>query len=553
MIAVSRFALNGFLIVGLCLVGKAAESPGTDSPGAALTAAQLSRGKLLYLQNCVMCHQSSGEGSPGVFPPLAKSDYLAGKASRSVLALVQGLSGPLTVNGRKYNGAMPPANLDDQKVAEVLNYVRNSFGNTGEVIRAEQVKEVRATSRFPTFEVLQRASAYPKLPPPPAGFALREVARLPDNGVRLASDGQGKALYVLCLNGDVWRVELPGGQLRQVLRGDDYIDLKRGNPSAVGLTLDAQKRFYIVTDQRHEGGPVVTNEVTIFRTTATENGEPAQPKAWFQTAYPWGIGPFNHGVGHVATGPDGMIYVSSGSRTDGNEPGKDAHYFQGGEVPLTACVWRFDPRAEQPELEIFARGLRNPYGFCWNDQGEMFATDNGPDADAPEELNFVERGKHYGFPFQFSDWSTKPYAYTPEKPAGVEFTFPVANLGPAGGAVEGKPMSTFDPHSSPAGIVFLGNDFPADYRGTFLVARFGNLIKTTKDSGFDVLQMQLRKNAQGRYESKTTSLLAPLGRPIDVHLAGQGKIYICEYTRQTDNKAEVGMLPGRILEMSVKR
>ena len=358
---------------------------------------------------------------------------------------------------------------------------------------------------------------------------------------------------MLCLNGDVWRVELPGGQLRQVLRGDDYIDAKRGNPGAVGLTLDAQKRFYIVTDQRHEGGPVVTNEVTIFRTTATENGEPAQPKAWFQTAYPWGIGPFNHGVGHIATGPDGMIYVSSGSRTDGNEPGQDTHYFQGGEVPLTACLWRLDPRAEKPEVEIFARGLRNPYGFCWNDQGEMFATDNGPDADAPEELNLVERGKHYGFPYQFSDWSTKPYAYTPEKPAGVEFTFPVANLGPAGGAAEGKPLSTFDPHSSPAGIVFLGNDFPAEYRGTFLVARFGNLIKTTKDSGFDVLQMRLRKNAQGRYESQTTSLLAPLGRPIDVHLAGQGKIYICEYTRQTDNKAEVGMLPGRILEMSVKR
>ena len=248
-----------------------------------------------------------------------------------------------------------------------------------------------------------------------------------------------------------------------------------------------------------------------------------------------------------------MIYVSSGSRTDGNEPGQDTHYFQGGEVPLTACLWRLDPRAEKPEVEIFARGLRNPYGFCWNNQGEMFATDNGPDADAPEELNLVERGKHYGFPYQFSDWSTKPYAYTPEKPAGVEFTFPVANLGPAGGAAEGKPLSTFDPHSSPAGIVFLGNDFPAEYRGTFLVARFGNLIKTTKDSGFDVLQMRLRKNAQGRYESQTTSLLAPLGRPIDVHLAGQGKIYICEYTRQTDNKAEVGMLPGRILEMSVKR
>src|SRR5262249_36574637 len=157
-------------------------------------------------------------------------------------------------------------------------------------------------------------------------------------------------------------------------------------PSTVGLTLDSEKRFYIVADQRDDSAPMVTNNVTIFRTTAVEDGEPAQPKPWLRTSYPWGIGPFNHGVGHVAVGPDGWGYVSSGWRTDGNEAGKDPRYFQGGEVPLTACIWRLDARAEKPEIEVFARGLRNPYGFCWDNKGRMFATDNGPDADAPEEL-----------------------------------------------------------------------------------------------------------------------------------------------------------------------
>src|SRR5262249_27666817 len=190
-------------------------------------------------------------------------------------------------------------------------------------------------------------------------------------------------------------------------------------------------------------------------------------------SYPWGIGPFNHGVGHIAFGPDGYLYVTSGSRTDGNEPGKDERYAKIGETPLTANMWRLDPNAETPKIEIHARGLRNAYGFCWNHKGEMFATDNGPDADPPEELNQIASGKHYGFPYQFSNWAKKPYPHTPDPPVGVKFTWPIANLGPAGG-FQGEPLYTFDPHSSPSGIVFLGDDFPPDYRGTFLIARFGN-------------------------------------------------------------------------------
>ncbi len=530
-------------------------SPAADSASASSAAVanpgQLTRGKLSYLQHCVICHQSGGQGSPGAFPPLAKSDYLMGDKQRVILALVQGLSGPITVNGVKFNGTMPPATLDDQKVADVLTYVRNSFGNAGEPVTAEEVKTVRARSRFPTYEALMKASAYPPLPPPPAGFTLREVARLTDHGTRLASDGRGKALYVLGQGGDVWRVEVATGKVKQILRGDEYIDRRRGGPSTVGFTLDAQKRLYIVADQRHETRPFVTNEVTIFRTTTTVDGEPAKPVAWFQTAYPWGVGPFNHGVGHCAIGPDGFLYVNSGSRTDGNEAGPGGRYFEGGETADTACLWRLDPRAEKPEREIFARGLRNAYGFCWNDRGEMFATDNGPDADAPEELNLIERGRHYGFPFQFADWTNQPYAYTPDAPPGMEFTRPVANLGPDGG-FDGRSHFTFHAHSSPAGMVFLGDDFPPAHRGTLLIARFGNLLKKPRDAGFDVLQARLQQNAAGRYEARMTTLLAPLGRPLDVHLGGKGRVFILEYSRQTNNASETATLPGRILELAVK-
>jgi len=509
---------------------------------------QMARGKLLYIQHCLLCHQSNGQGTPGAFPPLANSDFLMADKARSIKIVAEGLTGIITVNGKSYSGFMPPAIVDDQQAADVLTFVRNSWGNSGEAVTAEEVKTVRAKTQFPTYQALAKANAYLPLPKPPEGFTLREVARLSNHPTRLASDGEGKVLYSLCFNGDVWRVDLSNGNLRQILWGAQYLDLKLGETFIVGFTLDAQKRLYIVSNQRNEAVTPHRAEVIIYRTTKTENGEPSQPQPWFKTSYPWGTGN-HHAVGHIAFGPDGMLYVNSGSRTDSNDPGDDPRISKEGETPLTACLWRLDPRAEKPEIEIYARGLRNAYGFCWNDQGEMFATENGPNADAPEELNLIEKGKHYGFPYQYSDWTKKPYPYTPDAPAGLEITLPVANIGPDAG-FKGKPFSTFDQHSSPSGIVFLGDDFPPEYRGTFLVGRFGILIEQPSDYGFDLLQMRVRKNAEGKLEASTKAILTPLARPVDVHLSGKGKVYIAEYCRAITFKGGLG-LPGRILELAV--
>ena len=100
--------------------------------------------------------------------------------------------------------------------------------------------------------------------------------------------------------------------------------------------------------------------------------------------------------------------------------------------------------------------------------------------------------------------------------------------------------------------MFLGEDFPEGYRGTLLFNRFGNFIRTPKDNvGFDVLQAKLNKNSAGKYEAHVYTILAPLGRPIDVHLSGRGKIYICEYSRATTSSASYAP-SGRILELAVK-
>ena len=512
---------------------------------------QVESGRKIYTQICWVCHQVSGLGLLNVFPPLAGSDYLLADKDRSIRALLLGLNEKITVNGRSYQGVMPPSGLGDDQVADVLTYVRSAWGNSGAAVSSAEVRALRARLALEGKKIGDASAPFPTLPKAPAGFALRELAQLPEQPVRLGVDGDSRRVYVLSVQGHVWGLDRENGQLQPVLRGESYIDPKRGDPNCVGMAFDRQRRLYLVVNQREESGAIVTNQITIFRTPGPITaGQPVIPKPWFQTNYPWGIGPFNHGVGHIALGPDGNLYVASGSRTDGNEPGENPRYWKGGEHELTACIWRLDPTLERPTLEIHARGLRNPYGFCWNDRGEMVATDNGPDADAPEELNVIERARHYGFPYQFSDWTRKPYPYTPEAPAGLSFTRPVINVGPDGG-FDHAPMSTFDPHSSPAGICFLGAAFPAAYRGGFLVTRFGNLLSRPKDVGFDVLLVRMESVTGSARSASVQSLLSGLGRPIDVVVVAPGKVLVAEYSRAAGNSGAGGMLPGRILELSV--
>lgn len=85
-----------------------------------------------------------GQGMPGVYPPLAKSDFLARDAKRAIDIVVNGLDGEITVNGKIYNLDMPAQKqLSDQQVADVLNFVRNNWGNKGRAITIAQVKAMR--------------------------------------------------------------------------------------------------------------------------------------------------------------------------------------------------------------------------------------------------------------------------------------------------------------------------------------------------------------------------------------------------------------------------
>ncbi|MEQ8364687.1 MAG: cytochrome c [Cyclobacteriaceae bacterium] len=105
--------------------------------------ASMVRGKEVFSANCATCHMQSGEGIEGVYPPLAKSDYLMADKLRAIKQVLEGASGPMTVNGVQYNGFMTGFDLSDREVSDVLNYIRNSWGNKSEAITPAEVKSVR--------------------------------------------------------------------------------------------------------------------------------------------------------------------------------------------------------------------------------------------------------------------------------------------------------------------------------------------------------------------------------------------------------------------------
>jgi glucose/arabinose dehydrogenase/mono/diheme cytochrome c family protein len=110
-------------------------------------------GKEIYAKEgyCETCHQSNGKGLPASgFPPLTGTKWVMGSDDRLIKLVLKGLLGPIEVNGHKYPGQVPMTPfeglLNDREVAAVLTYVRNSFGNTGPVVKEEAVKKVRAAS-----------------------------------------------------------------------------------------------------------------------------------------------------------------------------------------------------------------------------------------------------------------------------------------------------------------------------------------------------------------------------------------------------------------------
>lgn len=112
-----------------------------------LTEKNSSEGQQIYNTYCVACHQSNGKGASGRFPPLNKTDWVVGDKERLVHLILNGMEGPIKVNGEDYNGLMPQhAFLKDDQIAKVLTYIRTHFGNEASPLSVAEVKKYRTSN-----------------------------------------------------------------------------------------------------------------------------------------------------------------------------------------------------------------------------------------------------------------------------------------------------------------------------------------------------------------------------------------------------------------------
>jgi len=118
--------------------------------GTATKEQRIAAGRVLYNGTCSVCHQQNGEGLASVFPPLANSDYLMADPNRAIEIVMNGMTGPVTVNGNDFNSVMPPmSQLNDDEIANILTFVLNSWGNEDGEISSADVTAVRAATERP--------------------------------------------------------------------------------------------------------------------------------------------------------------------------------------------------------------------------------------------------------------------------------------------------------------------------------------------------------------------------------------------------------------------
>jgi len=105
----------------------------------------MQRGELVYKSVCLTCHQADGGGVPRMNPPLIKTKWVLGDKTKLITLMLKGMNEPIEIEDEEYHNPMPPhTELNDQQIADVLTFVRNSFGNKASVVTSSEVKSVRA-------------------------------------------------------------------------------------------------------------------------------------------------------------------------------------------------------------------------------------------------------------------------------------------------------------------------------------------------------------------------------------------------------------------------
>jgi hypothetical protein len=407
-------------------------------------------------------------------------------------------------------------------------------------------------------------------------IALRRVLNTPPGAIKLERNPVDGAIYVLHPNHGLGRIDLERQSLDWVSTASAI--LPQGG--LAGLAFGPDGTAYVSVNVRLEG----SQTQAVIRRGRRRDAAFTWDTLASTVPYPLSNTFYDHLWNGMLVSPDGeWLWINAGSRTDhGEVQTADSTHPGQREVALTAKIMRLPANASDLLLEndeaaleqsgyVYARGVRNAYDLALAPTGQLFAVDNGPDADYADELNLIVAGGHYGFPWRMGaeDNEVRSETYDPARdprlhgdfsavaqgfyvrdpnfpPVPGAFVDPIANLGPAAAQARasdgtvtdlsqtGRRQSTFTPHRSPLGLVFIPTlaAFPADLRPaadglSALVLSWGAAGGTFTDRGQDLLYLGLTPEGDS-YQAVTVQLATGFRNPIDSVLI-DNRLFVLDY------------------------
>jgi len=396
-------------------------------------------------------------------------------------------------------------------------------------------------------------------------IGARNIGPVPNGTLRIAHDPMTGTFLIATLNGQISSLNVETGDVAPA-EGDFP-----GSGQIRGMKFGPDGALYIMTSTKagtitgalYKGVPNGGGRTWTTMVTTAPYPQPADA-----------LSNYDHTFSNMVVSSDNQyVYFASGSRTDHGEDSGGSR-----EHPITSAIFRVPVTAENLNLPddeaglapfLFADGVRNAFSLAFNAAGDLFAVDNGPDIDLPDEINFIQEGKHYGFPWRFGNvdnpvrdpaynpnadgrlhdelQSVQANSYNPDPgfpapPAGVTFTDPVKNNGPDADKVvldtSGQVMDASDTatpyygvtaHRSPLGLVFDSEgELCGDYYQAGFFVSYGAVVDHMGDIGQDLVMIKPTKVGDA-YEMTATQLVVGFTDfPSDAALVGN-KLYIVTY------------------------